>query len=468
MREINTDVAIIGAGTAGLTAHSAAIRNGASVQLIEGGNYGTTCASVGCMPSKLLIAAADAAHGINKASEFGISAESHIDGKKLMDRVRSMRDQFTGGVVKMTENIPEDQRLIGYAEFEDSNTLVVGGHTRVHAGSIIIASGSRPARLSMFEDLGDRLVFNDDIFEWESLPKSVAVFGPGIIGLELGQALHRLGVRIRMFGVQGLLGPLTDPEVKSNAEQIFGSEFPLDTDARVESVHRDGDDVIISFFARSSDGNLEKSPREERFSYVLAATGRVPNLENLNLDKSGLELDSRGIPVYDPKTMQCGTSSIFIAGDVNSSKPLLHEASHEGKTAGKNAALFPDVQSVQRYTPLSIVFTDPQIAIVGNSHSTLPDSATAGSHDWSTDPRARMMATDRGLLKVYGDKVDGRLLGAEILGPHAENLAHLLSWCVEQKMTVDEMLDKPYYHPVYEEGLKKALQDLSRQITAED
>lgn len=471
MHELTTDVAIIGAGSAGLRVHKAAKAQGASVLLIEGGQYGTTCASVGCMPSKLMIAAADAAHSAVHAGVFGVHAGPiRIDGREVMQRVRSMRDQFTGKVAKMTRQIPEHERLSGHARFKDPHTLIVGDHTLVSAKSIVIATGSRAAVLPMFRDLDDRLAVNDDVFAWQDLPESVVVFGPGIIGLELGQALHRLGVRIRMFGIQRLLGPLTDPAVKEAAEEQFGGEFPLDTDARVESVRRNGDSVAVRFFDRMSDGSLAETPSEEEFELLLAATGRTPRVDDLGLENSGLELNQQGVPLYNPATMQCGTSHIYIAGDADADVPLLHEAADEGLIAGKNAALHPQAEPGRRHVPLSIVFSDPQIAMVGATFAELQpdieqDRVAVGSVDWANDPRARMMNTNTGLLRLYGDKESGRLLGAEMLGPHAENIGHLLAWSLEQQLTVSELLDMPYYHPVYEEGLRSGLQSLIKAMT---
>src|SRR5438552_533944 len=191
------DVAVIGAGTAGLAAYRAARAAGASAVIIEAGAYGTTCARVGCMPSKLLIAAAEAAHAIDRAPGFGVHVDgaTRIDGREVMDRVRRERDRFVGFVVDGVQAIPESDRIRGHAKFVDANTLEVDGK-RIEARSIVIATGSRPTIPPMLKDLGDRLIVNDDVFDWQDLPRSVAVFGPGVIGLEIGQALARLGVRV--------------------------------------------------------------------------------------------------------------------------------------------------------------------------------------------------------------------------------------------------------------------------------
>ncbi|MGD8907638.1 MAG: FAD-dependent oxidoreductase, partial [Gammaproteobacteria bacterium] len=195
METRQVDVAIIGAGTAGLNARRAVEREGGRPLLIESGPYGTTCARVGCMPSKLVIAAADVAHEIDGAARFGIRVpEYEVDGSAVMDRVRSERDRFAGGVVRDTEALPEEQRLRGHARFTGPTSLLVDNRVEVKARAVIIAAGSSPHIPPPFEGIRDRILTNDDVFELERLPSTLAVVGTGIIGLELGQALHRLGV----------------------------------------------------------------------------------------------------------------------------------------------------------------------------------------------------------------------------------------------------------------------------------
>jgi dihydrolipoamide dehydrogenase len=458
---MKVDVAVIGAGTAGLAAYRAARAAGARAVIIEGGPYGTTCARVGCMPSKLLIAAAEAAHAVGRAPGFGVHVDGplRVDGREVMARVRRERDRFVGFVVEGVESIPAADRIRGYAWFLDPHTLEVEGGPLIRARSVVIATGSRPNAPPLLADLGDRLVVNDDVFAWETLPKSVAVFGPGVIGLELGQALARLGVRVVVLGRGGRLGPITDPFVQRAALKAFAADFELDPDAHVSRVARAGDEVEIEYLG--PDGGK----RVERFEYVLAATGRSPNVDRLGLERTGLALDARGVPLFDPHTMQAGASAIFIAGDASNYAPILHEAADEGRIAGGNAARFPKVQPGARRAPLGIVFTDPQIAIVGGGFAHLKAHAlAAGEVSFEDQGRSRVMLRNHGHLRVYGDPTTGRFLGAEMVGPDAEHIGHLLSWALQAGMTVEEMLQMPFYHPVVEEGLRTALRDLEAHI----
>jgi len=458
---IETDVAIIGAGTAGLAAYRAVKAAGKRALLIEGGEHGTTCARVGCMPSKLLIAPADAAHAVARFPAFGMEAVAvKIDRRAVMERVRRERDRFVAFVTDDVGTLPDADRLDGCATFVDDRTLRVGGHLLVKASGIVIATGSAPVFPAAWRALGDRLATNENIFEWDELPESVAVFGPGVIGLELGQALHRLGVRVKIFGRGGGVGPLSHPALIDCARKIFGHEFYLDTNAHAE-VARDGDEVVVTY--RAIDG----STQSDRFSYLVAATGRAPNVGKLGLENTTLALDARGVPLYDRTTLQCGGSSIFVAGDASDDSPVLHEAADEGRIAGDNAARFPAIMRGSRRALLSVVFTDPQISIVGGGFAAVrPAAPVIGEVSFENQGRARVMLRNQGLLQVYADSTTGIFLGAEMIGPDAEHIAHLLAWALQMNLTIDQMLEMPFYHPVIEEGLRTALRDARAKLAA--
>ncbi|MDX9741689.1 MAG: dihydrolipoyl dehydrogenase [Gammaproteobacteria bacterium] len=453
MKRIEVDVAVIGAGTAGLAAYRAAAAAGRRAVIIEGGPGGTTCARVGCMPSKLLIAAAEAAHGASRWPEFGLRLEGalRVDGRAVMERVRRERDRFVGFVREGVERIPEEDRIHGYARFEDDRTLSVG-ELRIRFGRAVIATGSSPAVPAMLREAGERLLVNDDVFEWKDLPRSVAVFGPGVIGLELGQALHRLGVRVIMFGRDGLQGPFSDPTLRDYAIRHFRDEFEFYPHAHVQVVSELPDGVAIMH--RDEEG-LE---RREVVDYVIAATGRKPNVDWLGLERTSLQRDERGVPLFDRHTMQCGNSPIFIAGDADNDVPLLHEAADEGRIAGRNAALWPDVEPGLRRAPLAIAFCEPQIVIVGAKFADLaPGAFVTGAASFENQGRSRVMLRNKGMMHVFAATDSGRLLGAEIFGPDAEHLGHLLAWALQAGFTVERTLEMPFYHPVVEEGLRTAL-----------
>ncbi len=459
MSERNVEVAVIGAGSAGLTSFRAAKKYSSKVVLIEGGAYGTTCARVGCMPSKLLIAAAEAAHASQQAGQFGINTTVSVDGVAVMDRVRRERDRFVGFVVEGTESIPESERILGHARFLDDHRLQIDEHTIVTAKRIVIATGSSPSYPEVWQALGDRLLINDDIFDWTDLPQSIAVIGTGVIGLELGQALHRLGVQTFLFGRGDSVGPLTDPVVSAAAHDALAKEMWLDNAAQILGMQRKGRGVQIDFI----DG--QGGRQQINVDYVVAATGRKPNLASLALENTSLPLGVNGVPLFDKHTMQIGDSHVFIAGDVDNDKPLLHEAADEGRIAGTNAGRFPLISKGFRSSQLAVVFSDPQIAMVGETYRALQDrDIVIGEVSFDDQGRSRVMLQNRGHLRVYADAHSGEFLGAEMAGPRAEHIGHLLAWAHQTGQSIETMLRMPFYHPVIEEGLRTALRDAHAKL----
>jgi dihydrolipoamide dehydrogenase len=463
MNQLDVDVAVIGAGTAGLSAYRAAAAQGKRTVMIEGGPYGTTCARVGCMPSKLLIAAAEAAHMLQAASGFGVHAgETRIDGQAVMERVRRERDRFVGFVLDSVDGIPAADKLLGHARFTGPQTLQVGGHTTVKASRIVIATGSTPIWLDQLAGGGAGVIISDDIFDLTDLPRSLAVIGTGVIGLELGQAMSRLGVRVSFFARGGSVAQLTDPEVLHVATKTLCAELDLRFQHRIVDARPEGGEVLLT--TRDAAG----AEHSERFQYVLMAAGRAPNVKDIGIEHSGVELDHAGIPLFDRRTMQCGTSHIFIAGDADDERPVLPEAADQGKIAGDNAGCYPDVRPGLRRTALTIAFTEPQIATLGATYRQLcaqgmPKFAI-GMVSFANQGRSRVMLQNQGMLRVYAEYGTGRFLGAEMIGPRAEHLAHLLSWACQSRMTVEQMLEMPFYHPVVEEGVRTALRALHAEL----
>ncbi|MDO4997885.1 MAG: dihydrolipoyl dehydrogenase [Neisseria sp.] len=470
MKQLQADVVVIGGGTAGMGAFRNARLHTENVYLIESHVFGTTCARVGCMPSKLLIAAAEARHHALHTDPFGVHLDKssiEVNGEEVMNRVKSERDRFVGFVVSDVEEWPAERRIMGAAKFINENTVQIDDHTQITASRFVIATGSRPIVLPQWQALGDKLIINDDVFSWDTLPESVAVFGPGVIGLELGQALSRLGVKVEIFGLGGMLGGISDPVVLAEAKAVFGEELTLHLDAQTET-------------SLTADGKVEVKWTQDGESgvfvadYLLAAVGRRPNVDNIGLENLNIELDNRGVPVADPHTMQTSIAHIFIAGDASNQLPLLHEASDQGKIAGENAGKYPNISKGLRRSAIGVVFTSPQIASIGSRYAALQaqygdgfeQDVAIGQVSFKNQGRSRVMLVNKGHLRVYAERKTGLFLGAELVGPAAEHIAHLLAWAHQSKMTVPQMLDMPFYHPVIEEGLRTALRDVAAQLNA--
>lgn len=447
------EVAIIGAGSAGLFALSQVRKKTSNFVLINGGELGTTCARVGCMPSKVMIQVAEDFYrrkifereGIEGADELSLDAES------ALEHVQDLRDVFVDKTLQVTNALDEEHLIDGYAKFIDATTLEVNGE-RIEASKIIIATGSTPIVPEAWSNFSERVLTTDSIFELETLPASLAVIGLGAIGLELGQALSRLGVAVTAVDQLQHVANLQDELVNQQVIDALAREFPLWL----------GEPAVL----RAVDGGVEVQCGAQRVvvEKVLASLGRKPNLGGIGLEKLQLKMNANGVPTYNPLTMQVGELALFIAGDVNADRAVLHEAGHEGRVAGYNAVHQPVVQ-FKRKTPMGITFCEPNIATVGAQLNELDENKIAiGEVRFGPVGRALIIGKNRGVLRIYANRSDGRLLGAAMVCVKGENLAHLIAWSIQQGLSVFDMLKMPFYHPVIEEALQAALYDVLSQL----
>ncbi len=448
--EQEVDVAIIGAGSAGLYAQGQIRRKTDNYVLIDGGELGTTCARVGCMPSKALIQVAEDFHRRTIFPREGIEGGDSlsVEGPDALEHVQDLRDIFVDKVLSTTTDEMGEEFIPEYAQFIGPGLLQVG-ERRIRAKSIVIASGSKPIVPEAWKVFGDRILTTDEIFELETLPTSLAVIGLGVIGLELGQAFNRLGVQVTGIDQLETIGHLDDPEINKTAIQILGKEMPLwlGQPASIEEAA----DGMLRISAGDNSVEVEK---------VLVCIGRRPNMASLGIEKAGVTLNEHGLPNYNPNTLQIEDKPLFVAGDVNGDRPVLHEAADEGRIAGINAMADTPI-AFRRKTPLFITFSDPNLVMLGKTWSELDhDNTLVGSVALGLLGRALIMGRNKGQLRLYADKTSGKLLGASMVAPHGEHLAHLLNWCIEQNLTLLQMVRMPFYHPVLEEAIQPVLREM--------
>jgi dihydrolipoamide dehydrogenase len=454
------EVAIIGAGSAGLYAMGQVKRFTDNFVLIDGGKLGTTCARVGCMPSKVLIQIAEDFHRKSIFNREGIEGKEHlrINLADAMEYVQDMRDTFVDRTLTHSiDQLEEDKLIASYAHFIDANTLATDDGQIIKARKIIIATGSRPVIPAAWQKFAERIITTDDFFELEDLPESIAVIGLGVIGLEIGQSLQRMGVKVTAIDQLNTIGGIEDAEVNTAAIEIIGKEMPLWL----------GHTADIS---EQEDGKLKVTAGEQSVvvDKVLVSIGRKSNTDKLNLDALELSFNKHGAPIFNPHTMQLGKYPIYIAGDATATKAILHEAGFEGRVAGYNAMQDKNT-AFKHKTPLAITFCDPNIVTVGAQLAELDHNATViGEIKLAPVGRALIMGKNRGLIRIYADRASAKILGACMISVKGENLGHLLCWAIEMKLTVMDMLKLPFYHPVIEEALQAALYDLYSKLEKED
>ena len=466
----HVDVAVIGAGTAGQNAFRQASKTTKNIVIINDGFWTTTCATIGCMPSKLLIAAANRAHEAKYSDKFGIHSDVRVDGKQVMARIQAERNHFANGVKKQVESWPDDKKISGRAHINKDKLIEVNDEV-IKADKIIIATGSSPFIPNDWEEkLGDTLLTSDILFELSDLPDSLAVIGAGAIGLEIAQAMTRLGVAVTLFNQANRVGGLKDDVINQKAIECLSADLEMQLDSHIKNVgtKTDTNDQLAAFIEYKDQNNHDGLWQGDR---VLVATGRRNNIKTLGVEHLGVTLDDKNRPqALDINTGQIGELPVYIVGDANTHIPLLHVASDEGFSAGSevcenntNAYIRPPA------TPFSIIFSEPQIMTVGKS---LPDieadptlNYVIGEVSFDNQGRSRIMGVNCGLLHIYGCKDTDKILGASMVGPDAEYIGHILAVAITNELSIKGLLDTPFYHPTILEGLRTALRDVQEKMS---
>ena len=449
----HVNVAVIGAGTAGLNAFRRINKVTSNVVLINDGHYGTTCARVGCMPSKVLIEVANEFSSRKHFNTFGIKGGESltIERAQVMKYVRQQRDWFVARVMDSFDKSPE-KNINGRARFVEPQVLEVNGE-RIHADKIIIATGSRPIVPQDWRKFGSKLITTDEFFELETLPDSIAVIGLGAIGSEIGQALAHLGVRV--VGIEKLSNVcgLSNPKVNKVAIEALSKDFEvwMETEAQL---------------SEGPNGSIKvdtNNGRSTTVDMVLASLGRRPNFDDMGLEVLGLDFSNGFKGLVNPNTTQLANFPIFVAGDVSSYRMILHDVADEGAIAGYNA-MRDKVEAFKRRVPLRIAFTEPQAVVVGNSLAEEGQDIIVGTRSFAVQGRTKIMARNYGHLCVYAERQSGRLLGAEMMMPDGEYIGHFLAMAIENNLLVQDVMRTPFYHPTVLEGLDNALNAILNQL----
>ena len=455
------DLIIIGAGTAGISAYNEAIKYTQNILIINDGSWDTTCARVGCMPSKLLISSANRMHDIQTAEELALKHNAVIDTSDVMQRVQVLRERFIRATLKGVDQWDSSHKISGKAKFIDPQTIEVNGQS-YRAKSFIVAVGSRPnIDETLKQQLKEKYITSNEIFEFSQLPKSLAVIGSGIIAIELAQAMQRLGVQTTMFARSQKVGALTSPILQKLAQEQLSKELNIKFKTLPDEIEIQADKIIkINFTENDQTKSIE-------VEYVLGATGRQSNIDRLGLDQLNSTFkDIKNLPI-DKETKQLANLPIFIVGDAAPDAPIQHEAALTGKQVVHNCLNYPEVKPISALIPLAIVFCHPEMAIVGKSFKQLEDQHIEfirGFVSYENQGRALVLAENSGGIEVYIAKKSGKLLGAELFCSQAEHLAHLLAWMIDADQDIYQILKKPFYHPTLEEGLRTAFKHARRQF----
>lgn len=444
-------IAIIGAGTAGLAARHQIAKTTDDYLVIDPGPLGTTCARVGCMPSKAFLHLSKKKQCDSSKASFTTTGNNL---KTVLKEVREHRDYFVGHVKKGISKWETDHLIQAQAQFLDKNTLLINDQ-KVRFETIIIATGSTPIIPKEWEPYSDFLLTTDHFFEQEILPSKLAVVGLGPVGLEIGESLKRLGFDVLGINRSPKLGGLTSPQLQKLAHTELSKHFPIHI----------GDAKPIKI--QNNQIFVEIENKTQIFDLVLMSVGRKPNISELGLENIGIKIDTKGLPVFDETNFRIQNTSIYISGDANGVRPILHEAENQGKIVGHHAIHGERPKYPQDNPRMSIVFSSPQICQVGQTHSMLTENKTdfiTGFASFENQGRSLIESKNQGGLEVYIDKKSQKFLGSEMFCHNGEHFSHMLAWIIKLDVTLTQVLDLPFYHPTFEEGVKSAFKDAQRRL----
>ena len=454
------DLIVIGAGSGGYAAARTARDLGASVALVDRGPLGGLCILRGCMPSKTLIATGDAAHAIRTAGELGVHAsEPQIDFVAVMRRKREIIAGFTDYRVAGIETFPV---FHGEAAFESPHRVRVGDDV-LEGKAFVVATGSviAPPVVPGLAEAG--YMDSDAALELAEPPASIVVLGGGYVGSELSQFFARIGVPVTIVIRSGQLLSGEDADIGEGLTTYFREEgITVETRAQVVRVSVAGDGRKVVHFVQ--DG-VEKAVAAHEIFYTL---GRLPAVTGLNLEAVGVKFHAlSGIEV--DATMRTSQPHIFAVGDVTGQFLLVHVAIQQGEQAARNAVRGGHERVDYRLSKTHTVFTDPQVAVVGESEKELRAAGVpylVATMPFNDHGKAISTGKTKGFVKMMAAPDDGRILGAAILGPDASDLIHEMIVAMHYGATVFDFVTIPHLHPTMAEILTYPAEELVEKITA--
>ncbi len=447
---------IIGAGPGGYVAALKAAQLGAEVTVIEDTEVGGTCLNRGCIPTKAMVASAEALHKARNLSEFGIDVQGEIipNISKIIERKNKVVSTQVKGIRSLFKswgvNLIEGRGIILTPEKVEvqkkDNTVEI-----VQTDKIIIATGSRPAQIPLFPFDGEHILSSDDALNIKSIPKSLIIIGAGVIGCEFACIFKELGTDVTMVEMMPRAVSTEDPEISEILEkELKKKKIKLLTNVIVESVKGDHDGMHVYL----SDG------KELLAEKILVSIGRSLNTENIGLEALGIKKGAKGEIIVNEK-METNIEGIYAIGDVTGGILLAHTASKQGIIAASNACGLE-----KKYDPSVVpaaIFTSPEIGSVGLREHQAKDKGInikTGHFQFRGLGKAHAMGEISGMIKIIAHAHTDKVLGVHIIGPHASDLVHEGALAIKAGLTVKELADMIHAHPTLAEGIMEAAEDV--------
>lgn len=449
---IRSDIAIVGAGPGGYVAALRAAQLGATVVLVEKDRVGGVCLNWGCIPTKTLLRTAEVLTLTRDAAEYGVVVgEPKLDWSAAQKRKDGVVRRLTGGVKSLLDRA-KVQTLSGTAHFVSSVALEVSGASgteRVEATHVVLATGSRPALLPIPGLDGPDVLTSDGALAFETLPGSLLIIGAGPIGVEFATLFNACGVQVTLVEVLPRVLPTLDADLGAEVERALKkARVKVYTGSKVTRVEgRNGKRAVTIVSAgRESVVEVDK---------VLVAVGRRPNVEELALDKIGVQVEKPGITVDEH--LRTNVPNVYAVGDVIGGMLLAHVAMHEGILAVENALGHPRAMNYNAVP--GCVFTWPEVATVGLTEEQAREKGydvKIGKFPFRANGKALAQGEHDGLVKIVAEGKFGQILGVHIAGPHASDLIQEGTLALTLEATLDELERAIHPHPTLSEALAEA------------
>lgn len=448
MEEKTFDIAVIGGGPGGYVAAIKAAQTGKRVALIEGDYMGGVCLNWGCIPTKTLIASSSLLHKIRHAKRFGIETGSiSFDYGSMKER----KDKIITDIRKSLEGLIQSHKvhiIRGFAKFDSPNVLKVEGESGllIRAEKIIIATGSTSREIPAFPFDHQKILSAKSMLEIETLPKSLAIIGGGVIGCEFASLYAEMGVEVTILEAMDRLISIEAPILSTAlAKALKAQGVTVKTNAKVLGIDASGSTCHISLEGEKIEADL-----------TLVAVGVSFNSSNIGLDKAGVLMDERGA-IQTNEHMETNVPGIYAIGDVTGKAMLAHVASHAGIVAAINAT---GGNAKMHYNAIpSVIFTQPEIASVGLSlEKALAEGydAVLGAFPFAALGKAKAAAETDGFAQVVIDKSSNQILGAQIVGAEASALIAEMVLAVQNELTADCLTETIHAHPTLSEAWMEA------------
>jgi len=455
----SAELVVIGAGPGGYTAAFRAADLGLDVLLVERWPMlGGVCLNVGCIPSKALLHAAKVIDDARAMADHGIVfGKPKIDAEGLRDWKNQVVDQLVGGLSQLAKQ--RKVRVVhGYAKFDSASSLVLDNGDSIQFEKCIIAAGSESVMLPGLPD-DPRIVDSTGALELDPIPKRMLVVGGGIIGLEMACVYAALGTKVSVVELTEALMPGTDPDLVRPFRKFVDKRYEaIMLGTRVSGMRATVPGIEVSF-----EG--DKAPATELYDKVLVSVGRRANGGDLDADKAGVNVDSRGIIAVN-KQMQTNVPHIFAIGDLAGGPMLAHKATHEAKVAAEVAA--GEKSAFDARVIPSVAYTDPEIAWVGLTETEAKETGTEYEKSripWAASGKALSLGRPEGFTKLLFDKASGRVLGGGIVGPNAGDLIAEVCLAIEMGADAADIGLTVHPHPTLSETIAFAAEAFDGTIT---